>query len=283
MSYLSRLRNMPERMRARYYPRLAEYKLNRATITARIELSTDAPIQVLIDNSVLGLAVTHETRWIDFKTFGAAVRVPVYGKKNETDDHKQASYLTGLVHLAKLGFIKPWLSAELVNEQFRQPAGLYRGYGLFDHSLFSGVELESIDGHQFPTLGPRWMKLPTPVQQQRKRIAESGNRLFQDLHQLLGPKNDQDAWHITTAEERGLFCFLTWDQKLLKTVKQRSRKEPLNNLRTRIMSPGDLGQHLGVVPVSPLYLSYGGRDAMVRTDFTMPSERRRPRKEYRRP
>ena len=287
MSYLSRLRNLPERMRARYFPRLAEFLLTRSTSEARGVLSRSEPVSILVDNTVLGLAITHETRWINFKTFGAAVRVPVYGIKNTSEQHQHASYLTGLIHLAKLGYLKHWVSAELLDEQFRQPIGRYRGYGLFDHSLYAGVKLESVDGHVLPTMGPKWMKMPTAQQQQRARLAQSDNAVFSGLYKLLseqlGPKCDQDAWHVATAEKHGLFCFLTTDKPLLLAAKGLSKKEPLRSLNTRIMSPIELGQHLGIHRVPPLLLSYGGKDAMVRTDYTMPHERRRKRNEYRKP
>lgn len=287
MSRLSRLRNLPERLRARYFPRLAEVLLNKATMAARKQLSAAQPLTVLVDSGVLGLAVTHETRWINFKGFGAAVRVPVYGIKNRSADHTQAICLTGIIHLAKSGHVKPWLSAELLAEQAHHPQGTFRGFGLFDHSLFSGVKLESIDGRVFPRMGPRWMKIPTPREQQRERLANSDDMFFLKLHRLLseqlGPKCDQDAWHIATAERHGLFCFLTTDRPLLLAAKSLAQKEPLRSMRTRIMSPQDLAEHLGIHPIPPILLSYGGRDAMVRTDYTMPHERRRKRSEYRKP
>ena len=266
-------------------PRVARLVLDHATQSARRTLKKQAPLTLLIDNTVLDIAVTHENKWVTHSRGGYIARVPVYGRKNTSERHRQSSYLTGIAHLARLGLVRLHQSAELENEQFRQPSGRYRGYGYCDYSLFQDLKLDSIDGWVFSSTGPSWMDLPSVEEQQRKRLRQSGDALFHDLHgllkQQLGEKCSQDAWHIRTAERHGLFCFLTTDGSLLKACKSLANKEPLRSLTTRVMTPEELGLHLGIRPVKPYLLSYNDADSFVRIDHTMPEERRRKISEYR--
>lgn len=263
-------------------PRIAQFALDRATQNARRALSSEAPLSVLVDNTVFDLAVTHEEKWISEKSRGYIARVPVYGRTNTSDRHFQASYLTGIGHLARLGLITLHQSAELQAEKFRQPPGRFRGYGYSDFSLLRDNEIGSIDGWVFPKMGPKWMNHPSPKEQQLKRVRQSDDILFHDLYVLLkeqlGDKCSLDAWHIRTAERTGQFCFLTTDGPLLKACASLARKEPLRSLNTLVMSPAQLGAYLGLKPIKPYLLSYNDTDWFVRMDHTMPGERRRQRK-----
>jgi hypothetical protein len=282
---LERLRAIPERLRFRLMPYVARIALDRATRKARHMLRPNMPLGVLVDNTIFDIAVTHEGKWISHSHGGYVARVPVYGRSNTTERHRQASYLTGLAHLAQIGSVSLHQSAELEDEQFRQPSGRYRGYGYCDYSLFQGLKIESIDGWVFSAMGPSWMNIPSAQDQQRERLRQSDDQLFHDLYgllqQQLGKKCSQDAWHIRTAERHGLFCFLTTDQPLIKACKSLMQKEPLRSLATRIMTPEELGAHLDIRPVKPYLLSYNDADWFVRMDHTMPEERRRKRGEYR--
>lgn len=266
-------------------PQVARVALDLATRGSRKTLSAERPLGVLVDNTVLDIAVTHEGKWITHSRGGHIARVPVYGRGNTSDRHRQASYLTGIAHLTRLGFLRLHQSAELLEEQFRQPSGRYRGYGYSDYSLFQGLQMESIDGWVFSAMGPKWMNHPSHQEQQRKRIRQSEDALFQNLYgvlkQQLGEKCSQDAWHIRTAEQHGLFCFLTTDTSLLKACRSLARKEPLRSLKARVMTPEELGLQLGIRQVKPYLLSYNDADWFVRMDHTMPEERRRKRSEYR--
>lgn len=279
------LRNLPEMLRVQLMPRVARLALDRATTNARRTLSTEMPVGVLVDNTVLDITITHEGKWITHGQGGYIARVPVYGRNNASERHRHASCLTSIAHLARLGLIHLHQSAELKDEQFRQPTGRYRGYGYFDYSLFEDIEIESIDEWVFPSMGPSWMNLPSAQEQQRKRLRQSDDVLFHDLYRLLkqqlGEKCSQDAWHIRTAERHGLFCFLTTDRALLKACKSLAKKEPLRSLTTRVMTPEELNIHLNIKPVKPYLLSYNNASWFVRMDHTMPEERRRKRSEYR--
>jgi len=143
------------RFPARLFPVLGRFMLKYATREAVQKLSKCGPIKVLVDNTVLDVAVTHETKWITTDVMqigdhehhsGHLARVPVHAINNDSDRYRETTFLTGLTHLAKLGHIAFFTSAELKDEQFRQPMGRYRGYGLFDRSLFASLPMPSLDG-----------------------------------------------------------------------------------------------------------------------------------------
>lgn len=272
---------------------MAAMRLNLASWRARRQLRGKPPLCILVDNTVLELGVTHETKWVSTGVqmwgnqpfdSGYQARVPVYAKGNQSERFRQVKYLTTICHLARIGAVKLFLSAELQDEQFRQPSGRYTGYGYFDFTLFQGIELQSIDGWTFPTLGPSWMNLLPPAQQQRNRIDASGDALYRSLYKLLqeqlGKKCRQDSWHVRTAEVHGMLCFLTTDSKLLSAVKSLRNRQPLKAMTTMVMSPAELGTYLGLRPVAPHVLSYNNASWIVRTDETMPGERRRKANEY---
>ena len=289
-----RLQTIPERLRFRLYPRIAAYRLARSTRRASQLLEDAAPLRVLIDNSVIANAVTHETKWITTgvvewggqdRVTGHMARVPVHSIKNGGYLYRQVVYLPGIAALAAKGLISLYQSAELRSERDRHPIGLYRGYSYFDFNIFGDRSFPSIDG-DVDEIRMGWPPRTgvDDAQDQRRRLATADDPLFHSLHALLRQQNpnkaDQDAWHIRTAEHHGLFCFLTMDQKLLKSCAQLRKKEPLKSLRTRILSPEDFSRRFGILPVPPRLLSYNDASWFVDLDQTMPGEKRRGRREY---
>lgn len=261
-----------------------------STFRARQRLKKDGPIAVLVDNMVLDRSVTHETAWIstgvkkwgplDVQT-GYQARIAVHPADGTSEEYRNIQFLPGIAHLARKGYISLKTSAELRDEQFRQPIGRFSGYGYFDYSLFSDVTMESVDGFVGPTLGPRYLKLPSAVDQQRERLGRSDDALYEGLVRLLGNSNSQDAWHIRTAEAHGLFCFLTMDFSLMRCILSHRNHEPLKSLKTRIMTPLEFGQHFGMLPVPPHVFAYTDASSPVRSDVCWPDGKRRQRKYYR--
>jgi hypothetical protein len=128
-------------------------------------------------------------------------------------------------------------------------------------------------------VGPQWMNLPSREGEQRARLARSKDPLYLDLVKLLGPTNSQDAWHIRTAEFHGMHCFLTMDFKLCKKIEERRNQEPVRSLRTKVMTPLQLGRHLWLLPLNPRLLSYNDASFPVRDDLHLPdAKRRRPKR-----
>jgi hypothetical protein len=280
-----------EHWRRRFMPRLATWLARLATYQARQALKASGPLTLLVDNTVVGHAVTHETAWVSTGTSmwggvhpietGYRARIPVHPVDSDAQEYEHIKQLGGIAHLAREGHLILMTSAELRDEQFRQPSGRYRGYGAFDYSLFSGVHLKSVDGLVGPTLGPSWMGLPSPAEQQRARLNDSGDGLYEALVKVLGEKNSQDAWHIRTAERHGMFCFLTMDFRLVRTVRQHAHREPLNSLKTLVLTPAEFGERLKLAPLPPHLCSYNDASFFVRGDLSMPGGKRRPLSAYR--
>lgn len=279
-----------EGIRFRFAPKVATWMAHNSTFRARQRLRKDGPIAVLVDNTVLDHSVTHETAWIstgvkkwgphDVQT-GYQARIAVHPADSTSEEYRNIQFLPGIAHLARRGFILLKTSAELNDEQFRQPVGRFRGYGYFDYSLFSDIKMESVDGFVGPTLGPRYLNLPSAVEQQRERLGRSDDSLYAGLVQLLGNSNSQDAWHIRTAEVCGLFCFLSMDFSLMRCIRSRRNQEPLKSLKTRIMTPVEFGHHFGMLPVPPHVFAYTNASSPVRSDVCWPDGQRRRRRNYR--
>lgn len=276
-----------ERFRMKYGQRTAETLVALSTFAARLRLRPRQPMNILIDNTILAHAVTHETAWIStgVSTWGSheietgySARIPVR-HKDETREFQNIQYLAGIAHLAKRGYLSLMTSGELELEKWKHPTGRFRGYGYFDQSLFSDLKLRSVDKLPPVAIGPECLHLPSLKEQQRMRLSRSDDPLYLGLARQLGPKNSQDAWHIRTAEIHGMFCFLTMDFRLCKILDGRRNQEPVRSLRTKVWTPMQLGKYLGLIPVDPVLLSYNDASYPVRPDLYWPtSQRNRPRR-----
>lgn len=289
MHLLRYIRSLPEHLRFRFGPKLANWVVHLSTHRARQKLSDALPIRVLVDNTVRSLAVTHETGWISTGTkmwgghhpveTGYRARILVYSSENRTETYENVTFLAGIAHLARTGRLNLCTSAELDDERWRQPMGRFSGYGYFDHSLFGDLTFECIDN-----LNGSWMLSPSGPSlkdQQINRINKSDDPLFKALVHRLGEKQSFDAWHIRTAEVNSAYCFLTADFKLRRSVERWKTYEPFRSLTTRIMTPAEFGREFGLFPTHPHIHSYTGASFFVRSDLYMPGEKRRPVSHYR--
>lgn len=285
---INTIRGLPEHLRFKYGPPAVKRLVHWSTFHARKKLAVEPPLGILVDNSVLGNAVTHETTWIatgpkmwgprEIET-GYMARVPVHTDQNDSEIYRNVTYLSGIAHLGKTGRLRLCTSAELRDEKWRKPTGMFSGYGFFDHTLFAGVELECID-----QLEGGWMMGggAAPLEeQQQARLNNSGDALYEALVNRLGPKQNLDAWHIRTAEKHGLFCFLTMDFKLRRTVERWKDYEPFKSMKTKVMTPTEFGEAFELIPVPPRLHSYTDASFFVRSDLHMPGEKRRRRSAYR--
>jgi len=252
-----------------------------STVPARMQLRRTGPLKILIDNSVLGHSITHESGWIstgvkkwghlDIET-GYAARIPVHSPTNDTRTYNEVRYLAGIAALAKRGALQLFDSSELKAEQFRQPMGRFRGYGYFDLGLFNNVKIANIDRGLH-------LDLQDPKEAQLKRVASCNDPQFRSLLKLLGQKNSLDAYHIYTAERFGLFAFLHIDFRLEAVIAQHSTNPVLANLKTKVLKPSQLGKLLGLLPIDTNILSYEGSSFPVHPELHWDTQaRKRPRK-----
>lgn len=247
--------------------KIANWLVELSTYKAKRILKESEPIGVLVDNTVLSHATTHKTTWIhtglkpwgdhNVKT-GYLARTPVYSSKAKTREYDDISYLPSLFSLQRAGLLNFYSSSELYNERFYQPVGRFQGCGYLDSNFFENRPLKIIDQNTFPCLGPSWMELPSSQEQliQRLKKMEIEDPLYASLVKVLGRKNSQDAWHIRTAEKYGLYCFLTMDFKLIKTLEAQRKSPRIISLKTSIMTPAMLGKKLRLYPMPPKIFSY---------------------------
>lgn len=271
-----------------YAPRLVQAFVGVSTFAAQARLFKKPPLRVLVDNTILFHSITHETAWVptgmtkwgphDVDT-GYAARIPVRGAEDESREYRNVKYLPGIAHLARIGKLALMSSGELWTERLYQPSGRFNGYGYSDLDLFKDIEMPLVDSIPDMRIGPSWLGLPSVESARDQRLANSTDSLFRSLVSQLGPSNSQDAWHIRTAEVNEMFCFLTMDFKLLKTLRARSNTEPLKSLRTRIITPEQLGRYLWLAPMDPVFLSFEDANSPVRPDLHWPdSKRQKPKR-----
>lgn len=265
----------------------------RATWRTKHRLRLSGPIQVLVDTSVMAKAVAFESTWVStglqpwgnmLIDSGYQARVPVSRRPpneagdDEKRDFSDVCFLTGIAQLAKIGLIQLCSSGELNMEQWRRPTGESQGYTIFSRSLFEGVQIHPVDDMAPFAIGPSQMNYPSLETQQRERLQQSEDKLFKALVRRLGEKNNQDAWHIRTAQAHGMYCFLTADYKLMKNLREQGRHEPICSLTTKVMSPTQLGQAIGLAPLEPRHVAYEGASVPVRTDLHMPGNKRKQKR-----
>jgi hypothetical protein len=282
----NRIKNLLRRFDRAYKRMLARSLPPMATFQARLALRKTGPLRILVDNTVLGHAITHETGWISTGTklwggqvpveTGYTARIPVHSPSNDKRVYREVRYLAGIAHLARQQNLQLCTSAELAAERFRQPMGRFRGYGSADFNVFQGVEMESVDGIH--------LDLVEPKTRQRQRIAACDDPLLKAILAELPAKMSQDAYHIFTAEKFGLYGFLHIDFGLAEQIKQKKGKPPFSMLRTRILLPSELGKSINLVPFDPHGLPLAGDDDFFPThaDMHFPEQRRRPVSRYKR-
>jgi len=270
----------PKLMRDPVRRRLAKSLLPMATLRARFVLRRNAPLRVLVDNSVLGHGVTHETGWISTGTgmwgnievpTGYMAQIPVHAPQNDGRLYNEVRYLASIAHMGRTGHLKLCSSAELDAERFRQPIGRFIGYGWADHSVFKDISMESVDGFH--------LDLADPKATQLERVAACTDPLYRSLLEALGEKLSLDAYHIFTAEKHGLFCFLHIDFPLANRVSKNSTKAPFTELHTRVLLPSELARLFGVLPVATNLLTLADDDFPTRVDLhSEKQQRQRQRK-----
>jgi hypothetical protein len=258
---------------------LAGQMLPLATFQARMTLRKRIPPGVLLDSSVLGHGVTHETGWIstgvkkwggkfDFDS-GYMASIPVHSPDNDGRVYREVRYLASIAYLYQTSHIKLLTSAELFAEQFRQPVGRFQGYGWADYSVFKGMQFDSVDGFH--------LDLKHPAEKQRQRINSCTDPLLLELRKALGEKSSQDAWHIYTAEKHSLFAFLHMDFPLAEKITRNKHKPPFNSLNTHVMLPSEFAAHFRILPFNTNLMGVLQEDTFFprRDDLYMPSQQRR--------
>lgn len=278
------VRKLKNRFYYQILPKIVELLSTLAVKKASKELRAEEVKSLLIDNTVFAHCVTHETAWIstgkkkwgehDIDT-GYAARISVHNDFDNSDAARSVRYLPGIAKLAKRGLISLVTSQELKDELWTQPSGRFRRYGIYDFSLFGDLNVEVIkDPGYSMVIGPSYLGISSLEEQRRKRLGAKVDPLYRSLVSVLGPKNSQDAWHITTAEHNNCYCFLTMDFKLIRNVRAQAKNTTIQSLKTKVMTPEDFGKRYGIIPINPRLYSYHKADYPVRHDTSWPESKR---------
>lgn len=263
--------------------------LGLSTWPARLRLQGKEPTRILVDNSVFGHAITHESAWIstgpqkwgeiDVQT-GYLARIPVHSQLSNSRSYKEVCYLYGISDLARRGLISLYDSAELRSERFRQPIGRFQGYGYYDLNLFSDIAISSIDGDNnfdFSIISDR--RFPSEridfAEEQKRRLEGCREEPFHSLVRLIGRKNNLDAWHIHTAHSHKLFCFLTMDIRLCNSISTLESQKKLPPLLSRVMLPSQLAAYLKIPSIHTAVFSHRWSSFPVHSEMFRPENRRR--------
>ncbi|MGF1693962.1 MULTISPECIES: hypothetical protein [Photobacterium] len=241
---------------------------------------------ILVDNTVLFHGVTHETAWVsngkkkwgdtEVET-GSLSRIPVHEEGCEGREYTSIKYLPSIIDLARREVLELCLSDELKDEQLTQPMGRFRGYGIFDSSLFKGLNMRVIHDPDYTfAIGAGCRSLE---EQRKDRLASKLDPLYRDLIDVLGKKNSQDIWHIVTAERNDCYCFLTMDFRLVKNLEAQKNNPVVKSLKTKVLTPEQLGKEFNLPTISPRLYSYHLADCPVNTEFNWHnSKRQKPKK-----
>lgn len=280
--------DVKSKFRFQYFPQVVDCLIAIAIVRASRKLRVANVQRLLVDNSVLGHGVTHETAWIDTgKSYwgdvevntGYAARIPVHDDGDERGVARSVRYLPGIANLARRGEIVFMTSPELKGERLTQPSGRFRGYGWYDLSLFDGIKFESIEDPDCVIFLSGHSGRPSLKEQRRRRLESKADPLFRQLVSVLGQKNSQDAWHIATAENNDCYCFLTMDFRLIRNVRAQAKNATIMGLRTKILTPEEFGKNFGIASISPRLFSYHGASYPVEHNVNWEdSKRHKPRK-----
>ena len=72
------------------------------------------------------------------------------------------------------------------------------------------------------------------------------------------------------------------DFKLIRTVEAQAGAGPVRSLKTKVLTPESLANHIGLMRFPPHLFSYHNASFFVRSDMSMPTAKRRPLKDYKR-
>jgi hypothetical protein len=172
--------------------------------------------RILLDNTVRGLSVTHETAWIDtgqkmwgdipFRS-GFAARIPVHSHDHKSRELESIRYLPMIAHLTRNSHLVLFDSYELRDEGFRQPSKRFNGTGVNDYSIFDGISFDLIDrGDQTHSRIINLESNNNLAAEQRGRLKMKAADLFHAICDVIGGNSSQDAWHIYTAEIKNCYC-----------------------------------------------------------------------------
>ena len=141
-------RNAKLHARYNYLPSAVDWAVRVMSASSRQKFFEGNASQILIDNTVIGHGITHETAWIDTgrKLWGGSIpidtgftaRIPVHSETVNSDASRSIRYLPTIASLARDGVLALYSSPELDDERMTHPIGRFSGYGSYDYRVRTG-------------------------------------------------------------------------------------------------------------------------------------------------
>lgn len=268
-------------------PKIVDYIVRLSVVFPAKNINKKNANRILLDSNIYDAAIIMETAWVGTKiknwgdidevNTGYAARIPVHDDSDKSKTANSIKYLPGIIALARKQAINLFDSNELKDERFTQPVGRFKGYGLYDYSLFENVKIEMLSDQEYHwVMGPKNLNIPSLKEQRKLRLNQKRqNKLYDDLVKTLGEKNSQDAWHIFTAETNNCYCFLTMDFNLIKNINSQKGSNVIKNLKTKIMTPEDFGKEFDLIVIPPRLFSYHQASFPVIHDQNWKNSKRR--------
>jgi hypothetical protein len=183
------------------------------------------PITALLDTCIdpstvtHDLTVHHESIRLKNRIVSRMLEVPVRRRlRNQTWERSEATYasLAQMAELARLGEVILYDSDETFFEGLYVRLPRLRGT---EHDIFRGVERRFVRGPMRRTYvidgsydrekeHQRWLQL----------LAEIAHPRFLKLKKRCGGSHLADLYHVWTAEENSLDCFVTVDERFINAV-----------------------------------------------------------------
>ncbi|MBU8541344.1 hypothetical protein ACFOD3_26290 [Falsiroseomonas tokyonensis] len=178
------------------------------------------------------------------KTF----RVPRKFADKDTAIGQELRFLDGIALLSQLDLLILHQSRELRSEQWRQTAGRYMGYGIYDRAVKYKFTPFNEQLHDIHRLGCDITEQFSTKQKHQEWLKHISDEPFKTLVAQLGSHHTLDAWHVHSAQVHGIEYFLTTDFKIINALRNKNRTLQ-RVLKVRALRPSELAAEIGLLPV----------------------------------
>lgn len=157
---------------------------------------------------------------------------------------KQLDWLPRIAHLAEGGRIKLYTTIEIDFEGWGRPGVVGKGTEV---DLFRNVRIEEIPPAVDRTL--RWSGIEGETKDKKQAFLDSiRQRRYLDLKAVIGPSHAGDIFHLWSAEQAGIECFLSVDHKFINAVNNAKRNRKGIQIKVDALSPVELCERFGFQP-----------------------------------
>ena len=149
---------------------------------------------------------------------------------------KQLDCLPRVAHLAESGRIKLFKTIEIDFEGWGRPGVVSKGTEI---DLFRNVRVEEIPPAVNRTMC--WSGLEGETKEKKQNFLDGiRQKRFQDLKAVIGSNHAGDIFHLWSAENAGIECFLSADHKFINAVTNAKGNRKGIQIKVDVLSPSEL-------------------------------------------